>query len=409
MIKTLTQKEQIEACYTNIKIKMGMLNYMKVIDLFAGVGGLSLGAARAGFDVSAAVEIDSHAIETHHVNFPNARHFMDDVSSIDGKELLKSINLESLDCLIGGPPCQGFSSIGKGNVDDVRNELYFHFFRIINEIRPLCFLAENVPGIMNEKYDPIRNKALSLIKDDYYILPPLKVKASDYGAPTTRTRIFFIGYKKTLGKDLLDIKQFTPKKAERMITVGDALAGINFMVEPSWQTDAEAWHKVERHFKGSFYDKLWGEIPSGVGDKETLYKLKQGKVSGFLGTLHSDEVQKRYNNLQFGEIDRISKSKRLDPNGFCPTLRAGTGKEKGSFQAVRPIHPYQPRVISPREAARLQGFPDWFKFHPTKWHSFRQIGNSVCPIVAEAMLLPLAELCKMFSQNCTLENQGIAL
>lgn len=72
MTKTLTQKEQIEACYTNIKIKMGMLNYMKVIDLFAGVGGLSLGAARAGFDVSAAVEIDSHAIETHHVNFPNS-------------------------------------------------------------------------------------------------------------------------------------------------------------------------------------------------------------------------------------------------------------------------------------------------------------------------------------------------
>ncbi|MDD9615243.1 DNA cytosine methyltransferase [Klebsiella quasipneumoniae] len=372
---------------------------MKAIDLFAGVGGLSLGAARAGFDVSAAVEIDSHAIETHHINFPNSRHFKEDVSSINGKELLKSINLESLDCLIGGPPCQGFSSIGKGNVDDIRNELYYHFFRIIKEIQPSCFLAENVPGIMNEKYDQIRNKALSLIKDDYYILPPLKVKASDYGAPTTRTRIFFIGYKKILGEGLLDIKQFLPNKDMHLVTVGDALAGINFIVEASWQTDAEAWHKVERHFKGSFYDKLWGNVPAGVGDKETLQKMKQSIVSGFLGTLHSEEVQKRYDNLCFGETDRISKSKRLDPQGFCPTLRAGTGKEKGSFQAVRPIHPYQPRVISPREAARLQGFPDWFKFHPTKWHSFRQIGNSVCPIVAEAMLLPLAELCKTHNQN----------
>ncbi len=389
--------------------KTGIHNYMKAIDLFAGVGGLSLGAARAGFDVSAAVEIDSHAIETHHINFPNSRHFKEDVSSINGKELLKSINLESLDCLIGGPPCQGFSSIGKGNVDDIRNELYYHFFRIIKEIQPSCFLAENVPGIMNEKYDQIRNKALSLIKDDYYILPPLKVKASDYGAPTTRTRIFFIGYKKILGEGLLDIKQFLPNKDMHLVTVGDALAGINFIVEASWQTDAEAWHKVERHFKGSFYDKLWGNVPAGVGDKETLQKMKQSIVSGFLGTLHSEEVQKRYDNLCFGETDRISKSKRLDPQGFCPTLRAGTGKEKGSFQAVRPIHPYQPRVISPREAARLQGFPDWFKFHPTKWHSFRQIGNSVCPIVAEAMLLPLAELCKTHNQNCTLVNQGIAL
>jgi len=70
-------------------------------------------------------------------------------------------------------------------------------------------------------------------------------------------------------------------------------------------------------------------------------------------------------------------------NGFCPTLRAGTGPEKGSYQAVRPLHPTENRVITPREAARLQGFPDWFQFSPTKWHSFRQIGNSVSPILSE--------------------------
>ncbi|MCL0160516.1 DNA cytosine methyltransferase, partial [Klebsiella pneumoniae] len=91
--------------------------------------------------------------------------------------------------------------------------------------------------------------------------------------------------------------------------------------------------------------------------------------------------------------DKISRSQRLDPNGFCPTLRAGTGSDKGSYQAVRPIHPTQARVIAPREAARFHGFPVWFRFHPTKWHRFRQIGNSVSPLVSEAMLLPIYNYC----------------
>ncbi|EFN7879408.1 DNA cytosine methyltransferase, partial [Escherichia coli] len=140
-------------------------------------------------------------------------------------------------------------------------------------------------------------------------------------------------------------------------------------------------------------------VPNNVGDPESLEKLKKGLVSGFLGTIHTDEVINRYKKLSFGETDKISRSQRLNPNGFCPTLRAGTGSDKGSYQAVRPIHPTQARVITPREAARLQGFPDWFRFHPTKWHSFRQIGNSVSPLVAEAMLLPLYKLCQFSKEE----------
>ena len=102
-------------------------------------------------------------------------------------------------------------------------------------------------------------------------------------------------------------------------------------------------------------------------------------------------MESRYASLDIGEQDPISKSVKLDPFGFCPTLRAGTGRDKGSFQAVRPIHFLSPRVITPREAARLQGFPDWFVFDKTKWHSFRQIGNSVSPLVAEQILSILKE------------------
>lgn len=358
---------------------------MNVIDLFSGVGGLSLGAARAGFDVKMAVEIDPHAIETHAINFPQSLHIQEDVSVLTADKIRDYLDSDiSIDGIIGGPPCQGFSSIGKGNPDDIRNQLYMHFYRIVSELKPMFFLAENVPGIMQEKYSEIRKNAFELVSDDYNILEPVKVKASDFGAPTTRTRYFFIGIKKTLDIDVSS-DLFCPEKIKE-IRVKDALYGLPENIDENWQTEEDSWRPILRDRKGVFYKKLWGQIPANVGDKESILKLRSNIISGCTGTIHSTVVQSRYGALEFGETDKISRSTRLDPDGFCPTLRAGTASDKGSFQAVRPIHPYHPRVITPREAARLQGFPDWFRFHKTKWHSFRQIGNSVSPIVAEHIL-----------------------
>ena len=139
-----------------------------VIDLYAGAGGLSLGAARAGFTVTAAVELEPHAIETHSKNFPNTIHIRKDIMELTGSSLLEIVKIKDKkpDGIIGGPPCQGFSSIGQGNVDDSRNCLFIKFFELVEDIQPSFFLAENVPGIMNPKYDEIRAKAfqhLSLI------------------------------------------------------------------------------------------------------------------------------------------------------------------------------------------------------------------------------------------------------
>ena len=140
-----------------------------------------------------------------------------------------------------------------------------------------------------------------------------------------------------------------------------------------------------------FNDRAQSHIPHGVGDEFAIDAFNEaGYTSGCFGTVHGPDIAARYHNLKPREKDPISKSVRLDFDGFCPTLRAGTGSDKGSYQAVRPIHPSQPRVITPREAARLQGFPDWFLLHPTKWHSFRQLGNSVSPIVAERILTAIA-------------------
>lgn len=381
----------VECRIINWIVRHGYRN-MNVVDLFSGVGGLSLGATRAGFNLAGAVELDKHAIFSHKLNFPESIHLHEDVSKLSGNHILSACNVSEIDCVIGGPPCQGFSSIGKGNADDIRNDLYVHFFRIVSELSPLCFLAENVPGIMSEKYNSIREKAFSLVSENYSLLHPIRVNASNYGAPTTRTRIFFIGIRKDFTCQLKE-SDFFPKNIIEQVFVKDALYGIPRTIKKEWQEESQGWRKVKMDRNGEFYERLWGHIPEKVGDAESLKKLGKGLVSGFLGTVHTDEIMKRYNNLSFGEIDKISRSQRLDPNGFCPTLRAGTASDKGSYQAVRPIHPTQPRVITPREAARLQGFPDWFRFHPTKWHSFRQIGNSVSPLVAEAMLLPLHQFC----------------
>lgn len=357
----------------------------QVIDLFAGVGGLSLGAARAGFQLASAVEIDKNAASAHKRNFPNSKHIDKDITSLSAEELLRESGLErgELVGLIGGPPCQGFSSIGRRADDDPRNSLFGTFFQLVAELKPAFFLAENVPGIMAERNDAIRNKALARVPKNYTVLTPFKVKASEYGAPTIRTRVFFIGYDPER-VDALTIEHFREKIGINDVTVRDALEGI-----PTLGTiwEGNGWTTVEEPDNTFFGRRLKGVIPPGIGDKDALRKYNETRlVSGFQSTTHTAKTISRFKVLAPGKADSISKSVRLNPAGYCPTLRAGTGPERGSYQAVRPVHPTSPRVICPREAARLQGFPDWFQFDQTKWHSFRQIGNSVSPIVAEVIL-----------------------
>ena len=368
-----------------------------VIDLFAGAGGLSLGAARAGFNVVSAVEIDSHAIASHIANFPNTRHIQQDILQLDGRELLRlsGVSADQVIGIIGGPPCQGFSSIGHGNVDDARNTLFIKFFELVNDIRPAFFVAENVPGIMNEKYSQIRKTALEHVSD-YVLLPPICVRASDYGAATSRTRYFFVGYLDDGRINPISVADIEKKKAPpaNQTTVRKALEGLPSDIQYSsnctgyLQLLQNYWSAERGHIQSDFfYQRATGMRPEGIGNPEyiNIYETKH-QVNGFLPTQHSNVVKERYAALAYGKQDKVSKSTRLDPDSFCPTLRAGTGPDKGSFQAVRPIHFEQARVITPREAARLQGFPDWYMLPNTIWHSFRQIGNSVSPIAAEQLL-----------------------
>ena len=366
-------------------------NARTVVDLFAGGGGLSLGASRAGFSVIGAVEFDAVALETHRHNFRATTHISTDIAELSGEQLARSLGLDSgeITGIIGGPPCQGFSVIGRNCSDDPRNTLFDDFFRLVSQVEPRFFLAENVPGILNKKNARIMEKAIERVAERYVVLTPLMINASDYGAPTTRRRTFFVGYLRSQNL-VLSEDSFKPDPLMRKNYVRDALRGVPGRISAPGRPGG--WRTVGNHGSGYFADRLKGHVPPGVGDPAALRELRNHRrVSGFLGTVHSEDVQRRYARVPHGVRDAVSKSHRLDPNGFCPTLRAGTGPEGGRFQAVRPLHPHQDRVVTPREAARLQGFPDWFQFSPTRWHSFRSIGASVSPIVAERILSVLGE------------------
>ncbi|HOO77662.1 MAG TPA: DNA cytosine methyltransferase [bacterium] len=376
----------------NRKTAKGTEGMPTVIDLFCGVGGLTLGAARAGFQIAAAVDNNAQAKSAFKKNFPKYEYVDANIAELTGAELIEKaqIDINGIDGVIGGPPCQGFSRIGRRKPNDARNNLFDHFFRLVAELQPTFYIAENVLGIRDSQFDEVRANALARVAN-YINLGPIILKASDFGAATSRERVFFIGI--VVGRaNGLTKDCFAPPANVAKVNVGTALLGLRQKISPEWQQEAQSWRTVTPHNSGPFWERIRDKIPEGVGDLEAIRRLQdENRVSGCLGTRHTKTVLERFAKLAEGAIDGPSRAVRLARKGFCPTLRSGSDPEHGSYQALRPIHPTEPRVITPREAARLQGFPDWFQFDSTKWHSFRQIGNSISPILAESVLSRMKE------------------
>ncbi|WP_156469241.1 DNA cytosine methyltransferase [Cephaloticoccus primus] len=357
-----------------------------VLDLFCGAGGLTLGAYRAGFRVVAGFDRDPQALAVHDANFPDSKSVSADIGFLSPAQILEAAGRKSVEGIIGGPPCQGFSNIGKREFGDPRNQLFPKFFRSIADIRPDFFVAENVPGILAESNRPIVQKSLAIVEPIYHVMRPITVNAADYGAPTERKRVLFVGFRhKVSEKDFLAMLE-KGKVADR-VRVKHALLGVASPELAELRADGHWGRVCWSNQPKAFSDRLKGRVPAGVGNAVALDLLKDRQLtSGFQFTKHRNCVRRRFASIIPGKIDPISRAMRLDPEAFCPVLRAGTGPEHGSYTAIRPIHSWESRVITPREAARLQGFPDWFLLHTTIWHSLRHIGNSVSPLLAEKVL-----------------------
>lgn len=367
-------------------------NSATLIDLFCGCGGFSLGAELAGFHTLVGIDNNPVLQSGYKKNFPTTRAIDADIGEISKSDWRLLIGNVRPDGIIGGPPCQGFSRIGKRSKDDPRNTLVHHFYRHVEELRPKFFVMENVEGLLDGDNRNVLMSAMERVIARYTIVGPLVVNAANFGAATNRRRVIVVGYDPE-ECDEVSSDSLLPSPGG-LATVLDAIADLPSPIDGDEKTDEFDWTGYPLLPEGrlSHYARaLRTPPPKGLGWTEALRFHEKGFVSGLRATRHTPAVAQRYSEVEAGKFDSVSRSYRLEWHGQCPTLRAGTGREKGAFQAVRPLHPEEGRVVTVREAARMQAFPDWFVFHPTKWHSFRMIGNSVSPSVSFGLLSKIAK------------------
>ncbi|HXM41071.1 MAG TPA: DNA cytosine methyltransferase [Bryobacteraceae bacterium] len=245
--------------------------------------------------------------------------------------------------------------------------------------------------LLDEIIGEFRTNGYRMI-EDYQVL-----NAVHYGVPQSRQRLFLIGARKGLplprypeATHEVNGDADTGSLFRRPTpTVWDALRDI-----PEADDYAELLHRdwVKAKFKRAtgYSAPLRGEEVDPA-DYSIVREFDSSLLTSSLRTVHTDLSKKRFLETRPGDTEPVSRFHKLDPKGVCNTIRAGTASDHGAFTSPRPIHPYSPRCITVREAARLHSYPDWFRFHVTKWHGFRQIGNSVPPLLARAVAAKIRE------------------
>lgn len=308
------------------------------VSLFSGGGGLDLGLSWAGFNIKYANDTVTSYCQTLAYNFPHCIAETKDIRTLTGQEIKEKIKANSLALLAGGPPCQAFSILGqRGSFSDARGQLVFEYIRLVNELQPAAFLFENVPGLLTlNKGKDWQNLLLCFQeKTGYYIQPAQVLNAAKYGVPQIRKRVFVVGFRQNT---IFNFPPPTHPNSENWISAKFALENVDNLPN----------HDIR---------------------------------------IHGDRVKKRYEKLDPGSRDKIDHSDRINPEKPSRTVLVGSSGGGG-----RPhIHPYFPRQITVREAARLQSFPDWYKFLGTKTAQYQQVGNAVPPLLAFAIGKALKE------------------
>lgn len=363
------------------------------IDLFSGAGGLSLGFEQAGFDVVAAVEIDPIHCAVHKFNFPNCAVIPKSVAEITGAEIRRAAGIgnQQVDCVFGGPPCQGFSLIGHRVLDDPRNSLVLEFVRIVRELRAQTFVFENVKGLTVGRHKAFLEELVAAFSDAGYVvrLPWRVFDTADFGVPQHRQRLILVGARK--GVKLPEYPTPTTSAADRLAldlpagpTCADALSDLPnadkfAALEESDSVKPSKWNQP------STYAKEMRCLSNDAWHYGYVRNWNPAILTSSWRTGHTAISQQRFERTEPGSVEPISRFFRLSAKGLSNTLRAGTDGARGAFTSPRPIHYKYPRCITVREMARLHGFPDWFRLHWTKWHGARQIGNAVPPALARAV------------------------
>lgn len=348
---------------------------------------MSLGFEQAGFEVAAAVEVDPIHCAVHKFNFPTTPVIPRSVSELTGSDIRKLANLgdRQIDCVFGGPPCQGFSLIGQRVLDDPRNSLVLDFVRLVAELDAKTFVFENVKGLTVGKQRAFLEELVAAFGERGYTvrLPWRVLNAASYGVPQHRERLILFGAKK--GAELPDYPLSISNPADGKRNVKGLPAGPNCRDALGDLPDAERFEtlmetdivKTSSLKKPSKYAAEMRCLTNDAWHFGHVREWNPAFLTSSARTVHTDISRRRFQSTAPGEVEPISRFFKLSPKGLSNTLRAGTDGARGAFTSPRPIHYEHARCITVREMARLHGFPDWFRFHSTKWHGARQIGNAV--------------------------------
>jgi DNA (cytosine-5)-methyltransferase 1 len=357
------------------------------VDLFSGAGGLSLGLGWAGFDVRLGVDNDPHALRTFAANHAG-KPLEADINELSGADILAEAGVPEIHLLAGGPSCQGFSTHGKRFADDPRNFLYKEFLRVVEELRPPTVLIENVKGMLIAKDGAFRDEIYEAFRKLGYAIEGEIALAADYGVPQLRQRVIFLATR------LSDepIAHPTPTHSKQ----GDSERQPHRTV---WQAISDLPEiGAEDHDSSLPYakppkDEYQAELRSSA---EVVYNHVTRPPSDLaLSIIERVEQGKGLRSLPIDTLpSRFRKMRTISTGAHrkdCTTLYYRLAEDRPAYtitcyftnvSAGAFTHPVANRSISPREAARIQSFPDWFRFLGS--YVPRQIGNAVPPMMARA-------------------------
>ncbi len=346
-------------------------NALTFVDIFSGAGGFSKGLEMAGFHCLLGIEHDKYAAQTFLKNHKNAKVFCGDVKELSKKEFLSLCQNKKIDLVIGGPPCQGFSTVGIGNPNDPRNMLFREFLRIVKIANPNYIVIENVTGLLAKKNENTIKAIFKLFQGMGYAIDVKVLSSEDYGVPEKRRRTIFIGSKKA--------KEISFPKAITNCIVG------NTFIPPKTVGDAFKNLKTKN---GSTYnhDLLSAKLKSTI-DLKRISKIPEGKG------IRYQEDEKKYLPKSLGlNVDwtkipegrfRQTKYQRLSKELPSPTIMT----HRHNY-----FHPTENRYLTAREAASIQSFPNDFIFEGPVSSQWRQIGNAVPPLLGKAIGRAILEM-----------------
>lgn len=338
-----------------------------VIDLFAGVGGMSLGFEQAGFEVVMANEYDASIAASYQHNLLDTNMIVGDITELDLQKTFGELQ-GKVDVVIGGPPCQGFSQKGqRKTIHDPRNFLFKYFVEVVKLVQPPYFVMENVPNILTAENGYFKREIISFFDSLGYQVTADVLNAADYGVPQNRRRAVIIGKR---GNSPISLPE---PKAEK-ITIWDAISDLAFLesgegdVKMPYPLKAQSRYQKELR-DGS--DQLHNHIATRHSDL-ALHRLSLIPAECGKEVLPEEHLTK---SIYSGTWSRMKK----DDVSVTITTRFDT-PSSGRFS-----HPFLNRAITVREAARLQSFPDTFHFIGNKSSQMKQVGNAVPPKLAQAI------------------------